>query len=525
MSDVLLLRFRDLVGKLDSIAEHNQIAGEAGYVLWGWWNKPLEATPDPGLTMFARDLLPGQTQVFLIDSATRKMYRAPLFEVHYEPGAPLRPAPSPAQCPAYYREKELPAWFKIGRIEPIPITLNLLEGYIWSRNNRTSQTRSISSLPDSAIGEDVVDLEFLDSNVSLWFITPKDEVGIPGRSKYVQPLSKGTWPTAGRYAIHLSDLHYGPKHSYRNQLAHGLQVSKETMVEALLEDFHIVGIRQNEVALLFVTGDLTWSGDAHEFENATCALQLLARKLGLHPSQVIIVPGNHDVEWRHDKVEIDENAELNYRNFVTSWYGIAALPSMLRVHRFVVDGRGLTVIGLNSCRIESKENAGLGFVGREQLGELMRFLQDSRGDADLKIALIHHHLKAVNFVEELDWATKRVSITLDAEGVIRTLMAAGVRLVLHGHQHQPFFSEERRIIDNYVDTFRGTVRKLDATIAIVGAGSIGVERAHLNIIGQNTYNVIDFGIDANHIEVRTRCRSSVGPGFIDHQRTTFSLYR
>jgi len=47
MPDKLLLRFRDLVAP--TIENHNTIARASDRVLWGWWKKPLEATPDPGL--------------------------------------------------------------------------------------------------------------------------------------------------------------------------------------------------------------------------------------------------------------------------------------------------------------------------------------------------------------------------------------------------------------------------------------------------------------------------------------------
>jgi len=521
--DVLLLRFRDLTENVNSIEEHNKIAATGGRVLWGWWKKPMEATPDPGLTVIDKELQPGESFAFLIDSATNRLFRAPLFKIYYQPGASPSLAPNPDLCPKYYRETALPAWFQIGTIVEDARGTASLESYVWSKNNRAAPMRSVSALPERCIGTDVLDFEFLDSNVSLWMLTDKGDIGLRGRGSIVPSLSRGRWPARGHVALHLSDPHFGPHHAFRNPLATAKapRIAKESLVEALIEDLPAAGLGQDDVALLLVTGDLTWAGDTHEFENAITALEELRRKLGLHQSQVIVVPGNHDIEWRHEKGDVDENAELNFKNFCTTWYGVAPTNSFVRAHRFGIAGKHITIIGLNSCRLESKENAGLGFVGREQLAELGHYLKSLADEpGETRVALLHHHLKPVNWVEEIDWATKRVSLTIDAEAVIRTLMAFSIRIALHGHQHQPFFSEDRRIIREYVDTFSGSVRKLDRTLAIVGGGSIGCDRAHLNLIGQNTYNIVDFG-HPDSIEIRTRARSSVGPGFTDWQKTCF----
>lgn len=524
MADLALLRFRNLVQNVDTIDAHNEIAKNGGTVYWGWWKKPLEASPDPGLTIFAKDIHPGERRVLFIDSATRKLYAAELFEVAYRPGAETIPAPDLNLCPTYYRDERLPAWFKIGPIQELPQGIQHLDRFVWSRNNRTSAIRSIASLPDSAIEQDVLEIEFLDSNVSLWFLTPKEEIGIRERSKYVQPYARGLWGVPGRYALHLSDVHFGQNHAFRNQLARpsGARVGKESMVEALLDDLEIAGVQQNEVGALFVTGDLTWCGDAHEYENSLDAITVLCRRLGLHVSQVVVVPGNHDIEWRDAAGHVDDNAELNFRNFSTSLYSVPPNRSLSRIHRLELSGRRITIVALNSCRIESRENAGLGFVGREQLAEVGKFLKQlPTSNQELKMALVHHHVVPVNFLEEIDWQTKRLSVMIDGEGVLRTLMSFGVRILLHGHQHQPFYGEERRIVNDFVDPFAGKVALLDKTMAVIGGGSIGADRAHLNLVGRNAYNIVDFGLPGNEIGVRTRSRSSAGPGFVEYQQATF----
>jgi 3',5'-cyclic AMP phosphodiesterase CpdA len=543
LPDSILLRFRDLDPSIDTIKEHSERATAEGAVYWGWWKKPLEPAPDPGLTIIKRELEDKVRElreegisefadrmpwIYFINSADRNLYRARLLELHYKPGGDVIKAPADETAPpSYYATRELPAWFKITALEKLPSNV-FLERFVWSSENRTTPIQSYTALPSRAIGKGVLErlgkaFDFLDSNVSLWFITPTQDIGLLKRSDFVGSLSRTVWPAKGKYAIHLSDLHFGLGHGYRNQLATetGSRTGRETLLEALLRDLRAIGIDESDVSVVLVTGDLTWQGDAHEFSNAQSFFESLRKELGLHSSQFVIVPGNHDIEWRDDKGDIDENANHNFYQFSKNMYAAVPDETFLRIHRFDIAGRMVSIIGLNSCRIEKKETAGLGYVGREQLDKALRFLFDlypPEGQCpkgELRLALVHHHLMPVNFVEDIDWNEKSVSIMLDAEAVLRSLMFANTRMVFHGHQHQPFASDVRRVVPGYVDPFVGKEQTLDGRIAIIGGGSIGVQRRHLNVVGRNTYNIVDLGAE-DQLVVRTRLQSSVGPGFVDY---------
>ena len=397
MPDSVLLRFRDLDPSINTIEQHSKLAAERGAVLWGWWKKPLEPTPDPGLTVIKRELddrvreiteggdavLPSRMPwIYFINSADRSLYRARLLGVEYKPGGELITAPSTESIepPPYYADRKLPAWFKVTDFEQMRVgesSIAFLERFVWSRENRTTPIQSFTALPERAVGKGVLEdlgigFDFLDSNVSLWFITPTESSGLLKRSDFVQSLSRTVWPAKGHYAIHLSDLHFGLGHGYRNQLAKetGSRIGRETLLEALLRDLRALGIRETEIALVLVTGDLTWQGDAHEFSNAQSFFEALGDELGLHSSQIVIVPGNHDIEWRDDKGDIDENANHNFFQFSKNIYVASPDETFLRIHRFEIEERIVSVIGLNSCRIERKDTAGLGYVGRDQLEKL-----------------------------------------------------------------------------------------------------------------------------------------------------------
>jgi predicted phosphodiesterase len=528
MSDeALLLRFRDLTAGVDTIAAHNAIAEKSGWVFWGWWKKPPELMPDPALSLMATEVRSRPGTAYLINSANGVLYSAELREIHYTPGGLDVPAPSPEMCPLYYRDKQLPAWFRIGPIsEASP---RVLDEHIFSSSNRYAFTKSITAMDRAAIGQIVSDVNFLDSNVSLWFIRQTKDVELTERVPAVRSLSRGVWTVNGRYALHLSDLHYGAYHTYRNELGSPSmpRVAKETMAEALLADLEAVNISYSDIALVLITGDLTWCADAHEFANTQELIAVLTNAFGIHVSQVVVVPGNHDIEWRDEKGDVDPNAELNYSTLSRHLYGTAPHETFLRIQQYRIANRVVCVIALNSCRLESRQNAGLGFVGSEQLGTALRFLRDITTDStQLRLALMHHQLLPVNYIEGIDAEAKRASMTLDAEAVIRSLISAGVRVVFHGHQHQPYISEIRRIIEGFVSPFRQhkngqpEADRLDGTLAVVGGGSIGVDRSHLNVVGRNCYNIVDLG-SGSEIAIRTRVQSPVGPGFSDYQRVSF----
>lgn len=514
MTELLLLRFRDLVAP--TIEEHNKLAAKLGHVFWGWWKKPAESLPEPGLPLLARQTASNPVDVLLIDSGTRKVYRTQATLIAYIPGGSLLKCPDPEECPLYYRNIELPAWFRFGVIkEVLPETL---AQYVLSSNNATGT--SAGTLPKSAIGMPVPDIDILAREMSLWFLIESNNASYLESTRQVVPFSKTPWRTSGRYILHISDLHFGEQHGFRNHLARGVdaRLGEESMLEALIDDLTALHLSSGEIAMVAVTGDLTWSGEAHEFENAARMLDDLRSHLRLHPSQIVTVPGNHDIEWRDEHGHIDENSELNYRIFCERLYQTPTNDEFSRVHRFVASNRQVTCIALNSCRIERRANAGLGFVGRKQLASIAKELNETPASGELRIALVHHHLVSVNYVEEIDWDTKRVSLMLDAESVLRYLMSLGVRLVCHGHQHQPFVAVERRIIPSHVNPVSRKEETLDGSIIVIGGGSLGVARKHLNQVGRNAYNLIEMGADPGSFTVRTRVRSSSGPGFVDYAR-------
>ena len=147
-------------------------------------------------------------------------------------------------------------------------------------------------------------------------------------------------------------------------------------------------------------------------------------------------------------------------------------------------------------------------------------MNQHRNEFDYTIAMLHHHVLPVNFVEEFDFSDKKVSMLLDAESVISTLLGCGVNAILHGHQHQPYFSSIERIIPGYIDG--GQKKLLQKKLAVVGAGSIGAKSSHINSIGRNTYNIISIDSD-NRLHIIERVRGENGVGFFSYNEKEIIL--
>lgn len=512
MLEVLLLRYRDLRPSINTVDEHNKVVKEKKRVLWGWWKKGSEPMPDPQLYEMSTDILKNskKREVFIINSGTHELYKAPLYKIYYQIGGGNMLPKDESLCPEYYSQEKLPAWFELGKITKIGQGYNELSNYVFSKSNRRMQNNS-SCLSENEIGQVVTDINFLEKNISLWFLNKIEDYGIKN-DNYALNISSGIWPTKGKYILHLSDIHFGGNHAFKNPLQKDENiVAKQQLQDILLDDLKSIKVSSDDIALVVVSGDLTWRASPHEFSNASYFLDALKNQFGLSNKQIILVPGNHDIEWIDETGNVDSDAELNYKNFYESFYNVIAEKSFMRINKFRIGEKIVCIAALNSCRMESKENAGFGYIGNEQLDKVQKYLGNNK-DIDIVIAMCHHQLLPVNYIEGFKMEQKRVSMMLDAELVLRTLIANKVNAVIHGHQHQPYYTQIRRIIPEYINK-EGQRQKLDGTINVIGGGSCGVNQAQINVIGRNTYNLISF--KDNNLVIRTRIKSGSGIGFYD----------
>lgn len=173
------------------------------------------------------------------------------------------------------------------------------------------------------------------------------------------------------------------------------------------------------------------------------------------------------------------------------------------------------MIAFNSCRLESHENAGMGYISSEQFREAARLLSMEES-FDYIIAMLHHHVLPVNFTEYYSSKSKAVSLLLDSEALQQFLVENNVDVVIHGHQHQPYYSQLRRVIPAGI---AGGEKEIDNSVTVIGGGSAGVSIGSLNAIGRNTYHLMKIENNKENpslldLNVTLRTRNGNGSGFV-----------
>jgi 3',5'-cyclic AMP phosphodiesterase CpdA len=224
--------------------------------------------------------------------------------------------------------------------------------------------------------------------------------------------------------LHVSDLHFG-------------RPVDSTMIEAI-ED-HIVKDGYDVVA---ISGDVSQRARAGEFQRARVFMRDAARV-----SQVIVVPGNHDVAWWRSPMMI-RGSKTIYEPYLR--YVSHELEPVLRVP-------GATFVGLNTSQGVSgrtltwrlRDISIIGDLRRSQIDRAAaEFEASPKGDA--RVIVMHHNPVRGELSQR--HGLKNTPKILGAFAQI------GVDVVLCGHDHQEAI--------HYVEhTKRGTVISTAGTVS------------------------------------------------------------
>jgi 3',5'-cyclic AMP phosphodiesterase CpdA len=308
-----------------------------------------------------------------------------------------------------------------------------------------------------------------------------------------------------RLIVHISDPHFGTSVRGGETVdMHRFFEGENTrnLVEELIAELQRADLARfsPEDVFIVVSGDLTYQASIVEFDLVAKFLDGLCTGLGLERSHVIMVPGNHDVDWALSGIDRDRRFD-NYLSFVRDFYQSdfdsrhplldwdfdisSPRPSANQLISFFESGN-LIFVGLNSCIYEDDQRH-FGFIGRRQLDAVGELMKDVDRDC-IRVAVMHHHLHPFpELLESRDaeevWTDS--STIRDAGYVEQRLEKLGFDLVLHGHKHKP------QLRETLVRHAFSDDEAADRSLIISGAGSVGVNSRELEHSQSNHYALLE----------------------------------
>lgn len=308
--------------------------------------------------------------------------------------------------------------------------------------------------------------------------------------------------------FHISDVHFGTMGgdgAQARQMHKFLDDENSRRLSLELRDeFRRVLTHEGcavEDATIVLSGDLVYTGKAEEFDLVQNFLVELCNELGMTRDQVVIVPGNHDIDWDVARTSLTQRFD-NYLTFTRQFYGkelfhqifplvewdFSVLHSRPEPSEIIsLQQRGpVTFVGLNSCVFEDHQHH-YGYIGLKQLGRVAKLLPEAAGD-EIRVAVMHHHL--LPYPEPLSPARRAAEVMLDMStvrdaGIVeQRLSRLGFSLVLHGHKHKPQLRETsvRQRPEGSAFAARSLI--------VSGCGSTGVSEHELEHNQSNHFAVI-----------------------------------
>ena len=201
---------------------------------------------------------------------------------------------------------------------------------------------------------------------------------------------------------HLSDIHFG----------RDVDLDQVAVIEQLVAE-----LRPDAVV---IAGDLTQRARHGELQRALVFVQTLQRT-----APVLVIPGNHDVEWWRSPFGI-LGAEPRYRKY-RMYFGPDLSPRLELPG--VVIGSALTSHGVafGSMTWNLNDLAVKGHLPRSEAAKLTRYFQSAPPGA-VRVVVVHHNV--------LRGAISRRMGMARWKAAQRLLRQTGADLILCGHDHQ-----------------------------------------------------------------------------------------
>ncbi|PWR70428.1 metallophosphoesterase family protein [Methanospirillum lacunae] len=300
-----------------------------------------------------------------------------------------------------------------------------------------------------------------------------------------------------QYILHLSDLHIddaGQADTYRTRLESDLK--QELKIEKL--DY------------LVISGDFSNTSVESEYSVAAEMIEKIITEFRLDKSRVVIVPGNHDLNWDladesytpkrtppsgifQDKVvslgdkgylvRDEEKYKKRFDHFNSYLYSQIlkgeSYPSDYADQILFVENPEdrILFLGFNSSWNIDPYFPDRSGINPEALNRAIDRVKDKVYDGWLKIAVFHHPVSGLEMMNDV---------------FMQILAVHNFQIVLHGHIHTPNEGYYK------YDTRRG--------IHIIGAGCFGKPTRIQDNPTPLQYNIIQYDTEQEQITVHTRKR-------------------
>lgn len=322
--------------------------------------------------------------------------------------------------------------------------------------------------------------------------------------------------------LHLSDIQFGAHHRFhgckiREQDAafsnprYGSNKAFETLASKIEDDLKVLfEQKQLRPNILVISGDLAeWSiEDEYKSVEAFIRSLLQSKFMDIEMARVILVPGNHDINWSlseayfHECTAHRKPPEPPYSKKYQFWnkflkrIGVNRPAGKTPWQGFNLSEFGILVIALDSCIKEShRDTDHHGWLGLTQTKEAIKWLEGlDPAHRYIHIAVFHHNpIRYSNYNNEClsDWDD------------VRPHFQNSVDIVLHGHRHENYSS----IIGN-----------LDGQeVVILGAGSAGLDQEAMPS-SPNQYQIIKLSGKEGGLYLRSYSEQTIGSSGRGHFR-------
>lgn len=308
--------------------------------------------------------------------------------------------------------------------------------------------------------------------------------------------------------IHISDLHIMncfdvdgiPLTNFNSWFAVDKQSANDRYINAFV-DF-IKKTYSDFSFYLVITGDLTDSASANEFEELNRILNKICNDLSINKDSVLIVAGDHDVnrldaQNAHSndsikKVVYDYNEEKfgKFSEFYKLFYeGQKVFDAQKAISDIlVIEEAKILYIGLNS-NFHIGAKSGKGFIEPNKLEEELKLISNDFDDSYTKIACFHHNF--IPFYKKEDkgqWEPENLN------DIKRLLTIHKIDCYIYGNEHTPHSELKFNIPNLSIGSFSFKSPNPTFNILKVSFDDNILENFLFQLSNHNVTGICEFGI-------------------------------